>query len=115
VAAAQLVIAPLQIARGIQNKVLEALAMAKPVVASPQAFAGLAARAGEHLLCARTESEWIQNIERLWNDAGLRAQLGAAGREFVLAHHSWNTCLEPLAELLRLVPTPELVAGGMQS
>jgi polysaccharide biosynthesis protein PslH len=119
VASAQVVIAPLQIARGIQNKVLEALAMAKPVVATPQAFAGLAARAGEHLLAARTEPEWVSHIERLWNEPALCAHLGAAGREFVVAHHSWSTCLEPLAELLNLTnvraPSPELLAGGVQS
>jgi sugar transferase (PEP-CTERM/EpsH1 system associated) len=121
VASAQVVIAPLQIARGIQNKVLEALAMAKAVVASPQAFAGLAARAGEHLLPARTEPEWIAQIERLWNDTTSRNQLGSAGREFVVANHCWTTCLQPFADLLNIAkPSPNgqeahALAGGIQS
>jgi sugar transferase (PEP-CTERM/EpsH1 system associated) len=102
VAGARVVIAPLQIARGIQNKVLEALAMGKAVLATPQAFAGIQARAGEHLLAASTAPEWIASLERLWSDSSLRARLGAAGREFVAANHSWNACLSPFASLLDL-------------
>jgi sugar transferase (PEP-CTERM/EpsH1 system associated) len=101
-ASAQVVIAPLQIARGIQNKVLEALAMAKAVVASPQAFAGIAAKAGEHLLSAHDAGEWVSEIERLWQNPAERVRLGEAGREYVLANHCWQTCLEPLADLLEL-------------
>jgi polysaccharide biosynthesis protein PslH len=101
-ASASVVIAPLQIARGIQNKVLEAMAMAKPVVASPQAFAGLAARAEEHLLSASDPAEWIARVERLWNDPDLRHRLGAAARAFVQHHHCWDACLQPFADLLGL-------------
>ena len=89
--------------------------MAKPVVASPQAFAGIAVRAGEQLLAARTESEWIDNIERLWNDAGDEPDSAQPVASSCVAQHSWNTCLEPFADLLNLAPTPELVAGGVQS
>lgn len=52
VAHAHICVAPLRIARGIQNKVLEAMAMARPVVASPQAFEGVRATAGQDLLVA---------------------------------------------------------------
>lgn len=101
-AGASVVVAPLQIARGIQNKVLEALAMAKAVVASPQAFAGIAARAGEHLLEARDVPGWVREVERLWRDPAERARLGEAGRHYVQASHCWQTCLEPLNGLLGL-------------
>jgi sugar transferase (PEP-CTERM/EpsH1 system associated) len=115
VASASVVIAPLQIARGIQNKVLEALSMAKAVVASPQAFAGIAAKAGEQLLEAKDVQAWVREIERLWNDRGERARLGKAGREFALANHCWQTCLEPLAGLLGLSQVAERAAGPREA
>ena len=118
-ASASVVIAPLQIARGIQNKVLEALSMAKAVVASPQAFAGIAAKAGEHLVAATDVGTWVNEIERLWKNPAERACLGVAGREFVLANHCWQTCLEPLAGLMGITETlksapqrTEMLVGG---
>jgi polysaccharide biosynthesis protein PslH len=121
-ASASVVIAPLQIARGIQNKVLEALSMAKAVVASPQAFAGIAAKAGEHLAEANNVRSWVEEIDRLWKSPAERARLGNAGREFVLANHCWQTCLEPLAGLLGIGPLSasaprrnEILIGGSRS
>jgi glycosyltransferase involved in cell wall biosynthesis len=92
----------LRIARGVQNKVLEAMAMGKAVVASPQALAGLRAEPGVHALAASTPSEWIDAVSRLLNDEPLRRQLGSAGRRYVETHHRWETCLEPLGTLLGL-------------
>lgn len=99
---AALAVAPLRIARGVQNKVLEALAMRKPVVASPQALAGLRERLDLPALTAATPAEWAEHIGRLLGDEPLRRQLGAAGRRYVEAYHSWEHCLEPLSELLGL-------------
>jgi sugar transferase (PEP-CTERM/EpsH1 system associated) len=93
-------VAPLRIARGVQNKVLEALAMAKAVVASPPSLRGLAAEPGRHLLAASSPDEWLMHLERLLEDAPLRKRLGAAGRAFVEGRHCWERCLEPLGELL---------------
>jgi len=104
VAAASVAVVPLRIARGIQNKVLEALAMAKPVIATPAALEGLDVTAGEHVLSADPPSEWVSSLETLFRDSHLRAQLGAAGREFVEMHHSWDACLAPLDDLLGLLP-----------
>jgi len=61
---AALVVAPLRIARGIQNKVLEAMAMGRAVVASPQALAGLG-RPDAPPLCARSAAEWVETVVRL--------------------------------------------------
>jgi polysaccharide biosynthesis protein PslH len=99
---AAVAVAPLRIARGLQNKVLEALAMRKPVVASPQALAGLRERLDLPALMAATPAEWAEHIGRLLIDEPLRRQLGAAGRRYVEAHHSWERCLEPLSDLLGL-------------
>jgi sugar transferase (PEP-CTERM/EpsH1 system associated) len=106
VAAASVAVVPLRIARGIQNKVLEALAMAKPVIASPSALEGLEVTAGEHVLSAVSVSDWISSLEMLFRDSRFGAQLGEAGREFVETHHSWQACLSPLDPLLGLRPAP---------
>ena len=99
-AAAEVAIAPLQIARGIQNKVLEALAMERAVVASPAVCRGLAARLGEHLLCATSAAEWVSHLQHLLTDSSARLRLATAGRHFVETHHDWTHCLEPLRQWL---------------
>jgi len=102
VAGAAVAVVPLRIARGIQNKVLEAMAMGKPVVASPQGLVGL----GDHLdlpaLTATERHEWVEHVVRLLGNPDLRRQLGAAGRAYVETHHDWERCLEPFGPLLGL-------------
>jgi sugar transferase (PEP-CTERM/EpsH1 system associated) len=102
VASATVAVVPLQIARGLQNKVLEAMAMGKAVVASPQALAGVRAEPGVHVIAAEAPAKWAETLLRLFDDARLRQQLGAAARSFVEHHHDWERCLTPLAELLGL-------------
>src|SRR5262249_48038034 len=87
-AEAAVVVAPLRIARGVQNKVLEALAMAKPVVASPQALAGLEHKTDLPALQATLTHEWVASLITLLENDGQRRELGAAGRRFVKKHHS---------------------------
>ena len=102
---AGVVVVPLRIARGIQNKVLEALAAGKAVIASPQALEGLDVVVGEHVYQASTAEEWVGGLSSLFQDRAERCRLGAAGRTFVLEHHQWNQCLQPFAELLGLTPS----------
>jgi sugar transferase (PEP-CTERM/EpsH1 system associated) len=101
-ASAAVSIVPLRIARGIQNKVLEALAMGKATVTSPQALEGLHAQPGKDLLCAAAPQEWIEAISRLLGDSSLRQRIGGAGRRYVSEFHRWEKCLEPLDALLGL-------------
>jgi sugar transferase (PEP-CTERM/EpsH1 system associated) len=98
-----IVVAPLRIARGVQNKLLESLAMKKALVASPTTLAGLKAEPGVHLLKANEPKEWQETILRLLADPPSRKQLGEAGRRFVEEHHHWDRCLEPLGRLLNEV------------
>jgi sugar transferase (PEP-CTERM/EpsH1 system associated) len=99
---AAVVLAPLRIARGLQNKVLEALAMGKAVVASPQALAALRTRPGKHLLAAATSQEWVDAVADLLADSRRRHELGVAGRQYVEDQHDWDRCVSPLASLLGL-------------
>jgi sugar transferase (PEP-CTERM/EpsH1 system associated) len=101
-AQAAVVVVPLHIARGVQNKILEALAMAKAVVASPQAVSGLAAKPSVHLLEAASTQEWVESTLRLLGDQELRRRLGGAGRRHVEEHHRWSRCLQPFGGLLGL-------------
>jgi sugar transferase (PEP-CTERM/EpsH1 system associated) len=94
---AALAVAPLRIARGIQNKVLEAMAMARPVVATPQAFEGLRATPGRDLLVgADADALAAQALAVL---AGRHPGLGAAGRAAVERDHAWEATLAGLDAL----------------
>jgi sugar transferase (PEP-CTERM/EpsH1 system associated) len=104
---ASVVVAPLRIARGVQNKVLEGLATSKAVVASPAALCGVKARPGQHLLSASTPAEWVESILRLFESPQLRANFGTAGRRYVEENHRWEHCLELLGPLLNLPPITE--------
>jgi glycosyltransferase involved in cell wall biosynthesis len=97
---------PLRIARGVQNKVLEAMAMGKATVASPQAMAGLRAEPGVHAMAASSPGEWTEAVVRLLGDAALRRRLGESGRRYVEEHHHWERCLAPFGPLIGL-PTED--------
>ncbi len=113
VAGAAMVVVPLRLGRGVQNKVLEALAMGKAVVASPRALAGVRARAGEDLLAADRPAEWAEAVTALLDSADRRAELGRAGREYVEDQHRWERCLEPFGDVLGLTANPqEAFVGG---
>ncbi len=94
------VVVPLQIARGVQNKVLEAMAAGRPVVCSPAPLKGLHAEPGLHLLKADGVEEWVRQISRLFEDSSLQQEIGMAAAAFVQLHHSWDQCLMPLEEFL---------------
>ncbi|MCM0001190.1 MAG: TIGR03087 family PEP-CTERM/XrtA system glycosyltransferase [Erythrobacter sp.] len=101
IAAADAVLAPLLIARGVQNKVLEAMAMARPVVLTPDAATGIAAVDGEHWLVAPPEPEAMAaRIADLIADPDAARRIGAAARDFVLRHHGWEAMLAPLGALI---------------
>jgi len=100
-AAADAVLAPLLIARGVQNKVLEAMAMARPVVLTPEAATGIAAEDGaQWLVCPTDPAAMADRIAQLLADPNAPTRIGAAARRFVLDHHGWEAMLAPLAGLL---------------
>jgi sugar transferase (PEP-CTERM/EpsH1 system associated) len=99
-AAADIVAAPLRIARGIQNKVLEAMAMGKAVVASPAAFEGISAEPGRDLVVAESAEEQAVAISGLLADPAHAASIGAAARRRMEEAYRWEAQLAPLAEIV---------------
>jgi polysaccharide biosynthesis protein PslH len=99
-AGADVVVAPLALARGIQNKVLEAMAMGKAVVASPAAAEGIDAETGAELMVADTPAMQAAMIAALLADPSKARAVGCAARARVRARYSWETRLAPLADLI---------------
>ena len=99
-AAADVVVAPLKLARGIQNKVLEAMAMAKPVVVSPAAAQGIDARHERDFMIAQGPGLQADAVITLLDKPVLAHALGNAARAQMVARYSWDTRLAGLAGLL---------------
>ena len=99
-AAADVVVAPLRIARGIQNKVLEAMAMARPVVASPQAAEGIDASDELHFLIAANPAEEAAKVIALLADPARADRLGQAARARMAERYRWSATLAGLPGLL---------------
>lgn len=97
---AALTVAPLRIARGTQNKILEAMAMGVPVVCSRLAADGVDAEPGRHLLTADTPSELCDAIVGILADPSLRGRLADAGRARVLSNHAWPNSMKRLDAII---------------
>ena len=93
-------IAPLRVARGVQNKVLEAMSMQKPVIASSASLQGINAAIGRELLRADTANDWLVCIDRLFSEPSYAREIGEAARRYVLTYHSWESCLDPFGDAL---------------
>jgi sugar transferase (PEP-CTERM/EpsH1 system associated) len=98
-------VAPLRIARGVQNKVLEAMAMQKPVVATWEATRALDIRPGRDL--------WVENEPKRFAAAVIAAARGsqretiaANGRAYVSRSHDWATNLAAFDRVIESLPTP---------
>ncbi|WP_206241080.1 TIGR03087 family PEP-CTERM/XrtA system glycosyltransferase [Novosphingobium terrae] len=99
-AAADMALVPLEIARGVQNKVLEAMAMALPCVLSPGAATGIEARDGTDYAIADSDQALIATTLALLDNPDHAKAMGQAARVHVLAHASWQAALAPLAGLI---------------
>lgn len=86
-------VAPLNIARGTQNKILEAMAMGVPVVTSPAGAGGVDAEDGHHFLVADSPSAYAEACLRLMQDAGERERYAKSGRERMLSNHDWQASM----------------------
>ncbi|MFN8452086.1 MAG: glycosyltransferase family 4 protein [Anaerolineae bacterium] len=87
-------VCPLRLGAGIKNKVLEALALACPLVATPLSVDGIAVRDGHDALIAESDEQIAAAVQRLLADAALRDQLGANGRALIESRYSWGQVAE---------------------
>jgi polysaccharide biosynthesis protein PslH len=93
---AAVVVAPLRVARGIQNKVLEAMAMARPVVASRACVAPIEGLSRNELASASEPWEYVSHIDALLQQPARAAAMGRAARNFVMTRYSWPAQLARL-------------------
>lgn len=89
---------PVSVGAGVQNKVLEAMAMGKPVVATSKACQALSVVDGEHVLIADQQEDFAEALVRIIRDDDLAGRLGRNGREYVDNNHNWNEKARQLEE-----------------
>jgi len=97
---ATVVVVPLRIARGIQNKILEAMAMGIAVVATPQAFEGIEAKPGRDLVLGENAEEIAEGVIGLIKEGSLRKSIGDNARRIVEKNYCWAKNLEKLNSIL---------------
>lgn len=100
IALADICVAPLRIARGIQNKVLEAMAMGKAVVATPQAIEGISAESSQQVMIANSVDAFAQAVVHLLRAKDARLLLGKRARNAMELHYSWEKNLSNLDAVL---------------
>jgi sugar transferase (PEP-CTERM/EpsH1 system associated) len=103
-------VAPIQIARGVQNKVLEAMARGVPVVATAAAADGLEAVGGRDFLEGNSPEEFATQTLRLLRDAGLREQLARNAIGYIREKHNWTSNLTVMDDVLENIVESE---GGI--
>jgi len=96
---ASIAVAPIAYGAGIQNKVLEAMACATPVVATPQAVSALGVHSGQDVLLAHEPDVFADTVLGLLADPPRQQQVGRAGRRYVETHHPWSAIAARLEEV----------------
>ena len=99
--AESVVVVPMVSGSGIKNKVMEAFAMGRPVVATSLGVEGVAAEPGRDLLVADEPAAFADAVVRLIADPNLAARLGAAGRHLVEERYTWEACARRYDEVYR--------------
>jgi sugar transferase (PEP-CTERM/EpsH1 system associated) len=96
---ASVAVCPMVVKVGIQNKLLEAMAMGVPTVATPAALTGIDAIAGQDVLLGSTPADFAEQVCRLLANRDWATRVGRAGFDYVQAHHRWGKMAERLEEL----------------
>jgi sugar transferase (PEP-CTERM/EpsH1 system associated) len=95
-----LTVAPLRVARGTQNKILESLSAGVPCVSSRVAAGGVDAVPGEHMLIGDTARTFAEAVLRLLENPAERERFAKAGRDRMLSHHNWENSMKRLDKLV---------------
>ena len=99
-ARARVFVAPMQIGTGLQNKVLEAMAMKLPVITSPLANQALRAKPGAELLIGNNPSDFAEQIVSLLNNTEISNTLSSKGLEFIKEHFHWSSICVRLEKII---------------
>ena len=94
------VVVPLSIARGVQNKVLEAMAMARPVVLTPGAATGIEAEDGVHFAIGESDAALAAQVLALLANRGAAQAMGKAARQFTVKQRGWDAMLADLPAIM---------------
>jgi glycosyltransferase involved in cell wall biosynthesis len=105
---ADICVIPLRIARGIQNKVLEAMSMGKAVVTTSTAVQSIKATSGEHLLVEDNSDKFAEAVSMLLKNHTLRNYLGTNARRFVKSNYNWQGNMKKFDELMGLTKAGRL-------
>jgi len=106
---ADVAVAPLRIARGIQNKVLEAMSAGKTVIVSPEALEGIDAKPVQEVLLAETAQQFVTHICRIFT--GGQVNLGRAARSKMVTQYGWDANLAVLDRILSTKESSNLKTG----
>lgn len=98
---AKIGVCPVRLAAGVQNKVLEYMALGLPVVTSSIGLEGFQAIPNKDLLIANTPEEFLISILKIWDNEELRNQLSIDGRKYVESYHKWEVQLAPLVKRVK--------------
>lgn len=89
-------VCPMRLGAGVQNKILEYMALGLPAITSKLGHEGIDAVEGKQLLVADTVEQYVNHLVALSSNRGMADQLSNNGREFILNNHSWSSMLKPL-------------------
>lgn len=94
-------VCPIRLGAGVQNKVLEYLALGLPVVSTPIGLEGFDARPGKHLMVAEGAQQFADTVLALLDRREVARKLAVAGRRYVEEGHSWSAMLQPMVNAIR--------------
>jgi polysaccharide biosynthesis protein PslH len=101
IAQATVAVAPMQSGSGIQNKILEAMAVGIPVVTTAYGMGGLGAKHNQDLLIANTAKDFAASVIALLQDQQLRQRIAVSAQQYIATHHSWEASVAVLENLYR--------------
>ena len=101
--AANVYICPMRDGGGTRLKILDALAMGKPIVSTTLGCEGIRVEPGRNVLLADTPTEFVAQIRRVFEDGDLRETLAAEGRRLVEAQYAWHVVGDGLEHVYRSI------------